>query len=92
LLIREYGLRKLSKRKSVINLNNFYLILYTLWIHDESIFTDKRQRVQIDAELFIITFFNYKSYIIFDIRIKLNNPKNKNLDKSVKLITILIIK
>jgi hypothetical protein len=50
------------------------------------IFADERQRVQIDTELLIAAFFGYRPYTIFNIRVKLDNSKNKNLAKPATVL------
>ncbi len=85
LLIREYSFCVFSKKKSIINLDNFYLLLYIYWIFNNSIFKNKQQQVQIAIDLFITAFFDCRLYFLFDIQVKFDNSDNSDtlVDKIV---------
>ncbi len=42
-LIDKYSLRVLPRKKSIIDLDNLYLLLYTHWVFDDSTFKNERQ-------------------------------------------------
>ncbi|KAK3312893.1 hypothetical protein B0H66DRAFT_569132 [Apodospora peruviana] len=46
-LTLSYALDTTTKDKPVLNVDDIYLILHHHWIHDQSIFADERQRVQL---------------------------------------------
>lgn len=76
LLIDEYGLRTTLKKKSIIDFDDLYLLLYTHWVFDDSTFKNERQRVQVVIDLLTIAFFDCRSYSLFDIRVKLDEPSS----------------
>ncbi|MCJ1334274.1 hypothetical protein MMC10_010982 [Thelotrema lepadinum] len=59
--------------KSVLNNDAVYRLLYILWVLDESIYPDKRQRVQDSAAMLMSTFFGCRLTFIFDTRVKLDS-------------------
>ncbi|KAL9577130.1 MAG: hypothetical protein Q9203_007573, partial [Teloschistes exilis] len=70
-LIDEYSLRKIPKRKPVIDLDDLYHLLYTHWVLDDSVFKDERQRVQLAKGLLAAAFFDCRPCSLFDTRVNL---------------------
>jgi len=79
LFIDKYSLRVFSKKKSIIDLDDLYLLLYTHWVLDNSIFKNKRQRIQVAIDLFTIAFFDCQLYFLFDTRVKFDDSDNSNI-------------
>ena len=79
LLIDEYSLRVLPKKKSIIGLDDLYLLLYTHWVLDNSTFKNKRQRVQVAIDLLTIAFFDCRLCFLFDIRVKFDDLDDSNI-------------
>ncbi|KAG8531634.1 uncharacterized protein KY384_003265 [Bacidia gigantensis] len=79
LLIDEYGLRVLPKKKPVIGLDDLYLLLYTHWVLDDSTFKDERQRVQVATGLLTAAFFGCRPCSLFDTRVKLDDPDDPSI-------------
>ena len=79
LLIDEYGLRTLPKKKPVISLDDLYLLLYTHWALDDATYTDERQRVQVATGILAAVFFGCRPCSLFDTRVKFDDPNE--LDK-----------
>jgi len=88
LLIDEYSLRVLPKKKPVIGLDDLYLLLYTHWVLDDSTFKDERQRVQVATGLLTAAFFGCRPCSLFDTRVKFDDPDNSNvlIDETVVAI------
>jgi len=87
LLIDEYSLRVLSKKKSIIDFDDLYLLLYTHWVFDDSTFKDERQRIQVAIDLLTIAFFDCRSCSLFDTRIKFDsNNSNAPIDTTVSVV------
>ncbi len=78
LLIREYSLRVLPKKKPVIGLDDLYLLLYTHWVLDDSTFKDERQRVQVATGLLTAAFFGCRPCSLFDTRVKFDDSDNSD--------------
>jgi hypothetical protein len=78
LLIDEYGLRTLPKKKPVISRDDLYLLLYTHWVFDDSTYDDERQRVQVAAGLLTAVFFGCRPCSLFDTRVKLDDPNDSD--------------
>ena len=74
LLIDEYGLRTLPKKKPVISLDDLYLLLYTHWALDDATYTDERQRVQVATGILAAVFFGCRPCSLFDTRVKFDDP------------------
>lgn len=74
LLIDDYGLRTLPKKKPVISLDDLYLLLYTHWVLDDATYTDERQRVQVATGILATVFFACRPCSLFDTRDKLDDP------------------
>lgn len=53
-LIDKYSLRVLPRKKSIIDLDNLYLLLYTHWVFDDSTFKNERQWIQVATSLLTI--------------------------------------
>jgi len=79
LLVDEYSLRVLPKRKPVIGLDDLYLLLYTHWVLDDSTFKDERQRVQVATGLLTAAFFGCRPCSLFDTRVKLDDPDDSDI-------------
>ena len=88
LLIGEYSLRVLPRKKPVIGLDDLYLLLYTHWVLDDSTFKDERQRVQVATGLLTAAFFGCRPCSLFDTRVKFDDPDNSNvlIDETVVAI------
>lgn len=86
LLVDKYGLRVLSKKKSIIDLDNLYLLLYTHWVFDDLTFKNERQRVQVAIDLLTVAFFDCRPCSLFDTRVKFDN--SKDLKTSINEIAI----
>ena len=84
LLIDEYSLRVLPKKKPIIGLDDLYLLLYTHWVLDDSTFKDERQRIQVAIDLLTIAFFDCRSCSLFDTRVKFDSDNsNAPIDTTV---------
>jgi hypothetical protein len=57
--------------------DSVYSLLYILWVLDESVYADERQRVQDSTAILMSTFFGCRLASIFDTRVKLN-PRDPN--------------
>ncbi|MCJ1251465.1 hypothetical protein MMC30_008698 [Trapelia coarctata] len=79
LLVDEYSLRTISKKKPVIGLDDLYLFLYTHWVLDDSTFKDKRQRVQVATGLLTAAFFGCRPCSLFDTRVKIDEPDGSDV-------------
>ena len=79
LLIDEYGLRTLPKRKPVISLDDLYLLRYTHWLLDDATYTDEQQRVQVATGILAAVLFGCRPCSLFDTGVKFNNADD--LDK-----------
>ena len=79
LLIDDYNLRVLPKKKPVIGLDDLYLLLYTHWVLDDSTFKDERQRVQVATGLLTAAFFGCRPCSLFDTRVKLDDPDDPDV-------------
>ncbi len=75
-LVDEYKLRRLSKRKAVMNVNDLYYVLFYHWVHDDSIFPDEQQRNQVPTGLLMAAYFNCRPISMFDTRLKLEDDEN----------------
>jgi len=51
-----YTLDTTTKEKPVLNVDDIYLILHHHWVHDQSIFPDERQRIQLAEMILIQTY------------------------------------
>lgn len=82
LLIKQYSLRTLPKKKPVIGLDDLYLLLYTHWVLDDATFTDERQRVQVTTGILAAVFFGCRPCSLFDTRVKFDdsNDSDESLD------------
>lgn len=78
LLIDEYGLRTLPKKKLVISLDDLYLLLYTHWVLDDATYTDERQRVQVATGILAAVFFGCRPCSLFDTRVKLDDANDSD--------------
>ena len=79
LLIDEYGLCTIPKKKPVIGLDDLYLLLYTHWVLDDSTFKDERQRVQVATGLLTAAFFGCRPCSLFDTRVKIDEPDGSDV-------------
>jgi len=60
---------------------------------DNLTFKNKRQRIQVAISLFTIVFFDYQLYLLFNIRVKLD--ESNDLDVSIndtKIVNAQVIK
>lgn len=73
LLLDEYDLRTVPKKKPVIDLDDLYLLLYTHWVLDDRTYDDERQRVQVAAGLLAAVFFGCRPCSLFDTRVKFDD-------------------
>lgn len=73
LLVDEYGLRKLPKKKPVIGRDDLYLLLYTHWVLDNATYPDERQRVTVATGILAAVFFGCRPCSLFDTRIKFDD-------------------
>ncbi|KAL2048924.1 hypothetical protein ABVK25_010777 [Lepraria finkii] len=80
LLITEYGLRTVPKKKPVIGLDDLYLLLYTHWVLDNWTYRDERQRVQVAAGLLAAVFFGCRPCSLFDTRVKFDEELGEAAD------------
>ncbi|MCJ1422042.1 hypothetical protein MMC32_008411 [Xylographa parallela] len=77
LLIDEYHLRTVPKKKPVIGLDDLYLLLYTHWVLDDRTYDDEHQRVQVATGLLAAVFFGCRPCSLFDTRVKLDENLGK---------------
>lgn len=84
-----YKLRKLPKKKPVICLDNLYLLRYTHWVLDDSIYSDEHQQIQVATGLLMAVFFGCRLCLLFDTRVKIDDSKNDDMSKPIEDITIL---
>lgn len=78
-LQKAHSLRVHPLPKPVLDKDAVYCLLYILWVLDESIYPDERQRVQASAAMLMSTFFGCRLASIFDTRVKLD-PLDPNND------------
>ena len=78
LLIKQYSLRTLPKKKPVIGLDDLYLLLYTHWALDDATFTDERQRVQVATGILAAVFFGCRPCSLFDTRVKFDDSNDSD--------------
>ena len=86
LLIDEYSLRALPKKKPVISLDDLYLLLYTHWALDDATYTDERQRVQVAIGILAAVFFGCRPCSLFDTRVKFDDPNESDEPPDTKAI------
>ena len=79
LLIDQYGLRTIPKKKPVIGLNDLYLLLYTHWVLDDSTFKDERQRVQVATSLLTAAFLSCRPCSLFNTQVKIDEPDGSDV-------------
>ena len=80
LLINEYGLHTVLKKKPVIDLNDLYLLFYTHWDLDDQMYHDERQRVQVVPGFLAAVIFVYRPCSLFDTRVKLDDGLGEPVD------------
>ncbi|KAI9871817.1 MAG: hypothetical protein M1830_002420 [Pleopsidium flavum] len=56
-LMDEYKLRRLSKKKAVMSVDDLYHKLVYHWVHDYSIIADEQQRNQVSTDLLMAAYF-----------------------------------
>ena len=78
LLIDQYGLRILPRKKPVISLDDLYLLLYTHWALDDASYTDEGQRVQVATGILAAVFFDCRPCSLFDTRVKFDNANDSD--------------
>ena len=69
-LVDEYGLRRLTKRRGVCSVDDLYHILFHHWVHDDSVYPDERQRVQVPTGILMASFFGCRPVSMFDTRLR----------------------
>lgn len=87
LLVDEYGLRVLPKKKPVIDLDDLYLLSYTHWVLDTATYMDERQRVQVATGIFMAGFFGCRPCSLFDTRVKLDDSQES--DESLNTAAVI---
>ena len=78
LLVKQYSLHTLPKKKPVISLDDLYLLLYTHWVLDDATYTDERQRVQVATGILAAVFFGCRPCSLFDTRVKFEDPNDSD--------------
>lgn len=66
----EYNLDTSVREKPVMNIDGVFLVLYHLWILDESVFPDERKRLQLGLLILLsaYTASAYSSWIEINMR------------------------
>lgn len=77
-LIGQYSLRVLPKKKPVIGLDDLYLLLYTHWVLDDATYSDERQRLQVATGILAAVFFGCRPCSLFDTRVKFDDPNESD--------------
>ena len=77
-LRKDRGLRTEPKKKSVIGLDDLYLLLYTHWALDENTYSDERQRVQVATGILAAAFFGCRPCSLFDTRVNVSVRTNSS--------------
>lgn len=78
LLVKQYSLRTIPKKKPVIGLDDLYLLLYTHWVLDDATYTDERQRVQVATGILAAVFFGYRPCSLSDTRVRFEDPNDSD--------------
>ncbi|KAL9119296.1 MAG: hypothetical protein Q9187_004151 [Circinaria calcarea] len=69
-LMDEYQLRRLPKKRHVSSVDNLYHVLFYHWVYDDTVYRDERQRNYVATGYLMASYFGYRSVSIFDTRIK----------------------
>ncbi|KAI9762363.1 MAG: hypothetical protein M4579_000513 [Chaenotheca gracillima] len=69
-LRKEHKLRRFTRAKPVAYLDDLYEVLIALWVWDDTVFADERQRQQVATGLLMAAYFGCRPCSMFDTRIK----------------------
>ena len=90
MLIKQYSFRTFFKKKSMIDLDDLYFLLYTHWILNDATYTNERQRVQVVINIFVVVFFDCRSCFLFDTRVKFENSNDFDESLDTKIVVYVM--
>ena len=69
-LVNQYQLRRLPKKRGVSSVDDLYHILFYHWVYDDTVYRDEQQRNYVATGLLMASYFGCRPVSMFDTRIK----------------------
>ncbi len=66
MLVDEYKLRRLPKKRGVSSVDDLYHVLFYHWVHDNIVFRDEQQRNYVPAGILMASYFGCRPVSMFD--------------------------
>ncbi|KAI4285571.1 MAG: hypothetical protein L6R38_000538 [Xanthoria sp. 2 TBL-2021] len=84
-LVDEYKLRRLPKKRGVSRVDDLYHILFYHWVHDEVVYRDEQQRNYVSTGILMASYFGCRPVSMFDTRLRFEDDDGAR--KSVDHVT-----
>jgi len=76
-LVVQFGLRKTPQERGTSSPEDLYHILFHHWVHDDHVYKDERQRVQVATGILMASFFGCRPTTMFSTKIKFKNDTSR---------------
>ncbi|KAL8997376.1 MAG: hypothetical protein Q9188_006340 [Gyalolechia gomerana] len=87
-LVDEYKLRRLPKKRGVSSVDDLYHILFYHWVHDEDVYRDEQQRNYVPAGILMASYFGCRPVSMFDTRLRFEDDEGarKSVDHAIAAV------